>query len=336
VEPSTTMTPQQDDKCNPVSGNLARSGRKPAVLPVQADRVPLALRDVPRWVLWRYQWAGEKWAKMPINQLGRRIDVHQAENQRAFRTVLEQHRTGCGDGVGFVITAGDGFIGIDLDDCFEENRQLQPWAQEIIRRAGTYAEVSPSGRGIRIIGRGTKPKWAGSRKTVEGRHVEIYDARQYVTVTGRHLEGTPTEVLDTQELVDALCQELWPERARKADAKAEPRSEPEAPRRGRQAGGASWLTDEQVIEKAFNGKHGDRFRRLWAGDTSGHNNDDSAADLALCNALNFYCRGDQAQMDRLFRRSGLMRPKWDERRGDRSYGRMTLDKACENRTYYEP
>ena len=32
-------------------------------------------------------------------------------------------------------------------------------------------------------------------------------------------------------------------------------------------------------------------------------------------------------MDRLFRRSGLMRPKWDERRGDRTYGARTLARA---------
>lgn len=35
-------------------------------------------------------------------------------------------------------------------------------------------------------------------------------------------------------------------------------------------------------------------------------------------------------MDRIFRNSGLMRPKWDEHRGTKTYGQITLDVACRN------
>ncbi|MDE2105286.1 MAG: hypothetical protein KGL39_49125, partial [Patescibacteria group bacterium] len=65
----------------------------------------------------------------------------------------------------------------------------------------------------------------------------------------------------------------------------------------------------------------------WAGDISGHNNDHSAADLALCNLLAFYCGCDPVQMDRLFRQSGLMRSKWDDPSGEMTYGERTITEA---------
>ena len=76
-------------------------------------------------------------------------------------------------------------------------------------------------------------------------------------------------------------------------------------------------------------------RRIWSGDTTGHNGDDSAADLALCNTLAFYSGpGGQDTVDRLFRQSGLFRPKWDEQRGGQTYGRLTISKAYEDRTEF--
>ena len=55
----------------------------------------------------------------------------------------------------------------------------------------------------------------------------------------------------------------------------------------------------------------------------------SEADLALCLMLAFWARRDRGQIDRLFRSSGLMRPKWDEKHGDRTYGESTIATALE-------
>jgi len=85
--------------------------------------------------------------------------------------------------------------------------------------------------------------------------------------------------------------------------------------------------DEALIARACAAKNGDRFSRLWAGDASPYGDDASAADQALCNLLAFWTGRDEDRMDRLFRRSGLFREKWDEKRGARTYGQMTIDKA---------
>ena len=49
--------------------------------------------------------------------------------------------------------------------------------------------------------------------------------------------------------------------------------------------------------------------------------------MALCSILSFWTQGEAARIDRLYRRSDLMRPKWDEARGDTTYGAGTVEKA---------
>ena len=87
------------------------------------------------------------------------------------------------------------------------------------------------------------------------------------------------------------------------------------------------LSDEQLIERAKSARNGERFARLWAGDAADYGNDHSQADLALCRMLAFWCGGDRERVDRLFRRSGLMREKWDRRTGDSAYGSLTIRTA---------
>lgn len=87
------------------------------------------------------------------------------------------------------------------------------------------------------------------------------------------------------------------------------------------------LSDDELLERAKNAKHGEEFRRLWRGDTSMHGDDHSAADQAFCNRLAFWTQCDTSRMDRLFRQSGLMRPKWDEQRSNQTYGEMTIEEA---------
>src|SRR5205823_3249213 len=100
---------------------------------------------------------------------------------------------------------------------------------------------------------------------------------------------------------------------------------------------ASGLSPEAVIQKAMSAQSGDRFARLWSGDTSGHGGDHSSADLALCRHLAFWTGGDHSTMDSLFRQSGLIRPKWDKRCGSGTYGARTINKAISGtREFYRP
>ncbi|MDP9359288.1 MAG: YfjI family protein [Chloroflexota bacterium] len=82
------------------------------------------------------------------------------------------------------------------------------------------------------------------------------------------------------------------------------------------------LSDEEVLARCRRAANATKFLRLWAGDTDDHDGDDSAADLALLSLLSFWTQ-DPIQLDRLFRRSGLMREKWE--RAD--YRERTIDRA---------
>lgn len=63
---------------------------------------------------------------------------------------------------------------------------------------------------------------------------------------------------------------------------------------------------------------------------------DSQADYRLCLGLIYWCHQDLQQVDRLFRRSALMRPKWDRPYSDgTTYGSRTIEKAFANFQSYE-
>jgi len=105
-----------------------------------------------------------------------------------------------GGGIGFVFSPNDPFAGIDLDHCRDlETCVIAPWAQQIITRCGSYSEISPSGTGAKIFGRGKLP---GSG--VKRHYLELYDCGRFFTVTGQHLPDTPMTIQDCQTVLHHL------------------------------------------------------------------------------------------------------------------------------------
>jgi len=66
-------------------------------------------------------------------------------------------------------------------------------------------------------------------------------------------------------------------------------------------------------------------RQLWMGITKNYPSH-AAADLALCEIL-ATLTDDPQQIDRVFRESGLMRTTWEKKRGQQTYGEMTIERA---------
>jgi hypothetical protein len=86
-------------------------------------------------------------------------------------------------------------------------------------------------------------------------------------------------------------------------------------------------TDEEVIELARGAKNAAKFEALMSGDTSGYPSH-SEADQALISLLAFYTQ-DTEQLNRLYRQSGLCRPKWLDRP---DYRDRTIKRALSNLT----
>jgi len=81
--------------------------------------------------------------------------------------------------------------------------------------------------------------------------------------------------------------------------------------------------DVAVMRKAQEANNGEKFMSLWNGDIFGYRTK-SEADLALCEILSFWTNGNSEQILRLFRESGLYRPKWEN---SETYRNATISKA---------
>jgi putative DNA primase/helicase len=271
-------------------------------------RLPPELFEYKQWVLWRKAEVSGRITKVPISPwTGKAAACDNPQTWSTHRHVRYALRRFPCDGIGFVFTDADPFCGIDLDHCRNVNGTIAPDALDMIRRFGSYTELSPSGTGAHIL---IKAKLHGKGRRT-GR-VEIYDSGRYFTVTGKHLSGTPLAILNRQKALEDLRAELFPSEVSLPNAVLE---------------SAGNLSDKELLERAKNARNGDRFRRLWAGDTSDYGNDHSRADLALCRTLAFWCGGDCERIDRLFRCSGLMREKWDRHTGASAYGSLTVRAA---------
>ena len=86
--------------------------------------------------------------------------------------------------------------------------------------------------------------------------------------------------------------------------------------------------DDWIIEHARDrqGKS-NKFPALFSGDWSEYGSQ-SEADLALCKNLAFWTNNDPEAIDRIFRRSGLYRAKWERQ----DYSSRTIGKAIAENT----
>ena len=114
-----------------------------------------------------------------------------------FAEAVSAYQQGHGDGIGFVFSSDDGFCGVDLDGCCDDDGTLSPWAFDIINRLDSYTERSPSGKGVHVIVHGKLPP-GGSRCGA----VEMYDRARYFTMTGDVLRQAGIE--DRQAALHAV------------------------------------------------------------------------------------------------------------------------------------
>ncbi|MDQ5911060.1 MAG: putative primase/helicase [Pseudomonadota bacterium] len=314
--------------------SVANSGVNTSVChPFQ--NIPAELRALPQWVCWHYEERKGKQSKPPIQAKSNgKLLKAQTDNPATwadFETAVAAAVRLNLEGVGLNLWESDGLTGLDLDHVFDPaTGELDPLAIEVLARfAGTYAEISPSGTGIRIwcYGKpGRSGKIGGKVKWLE---VYSHPSHRYLTVTGNQWPGSADAVTEQQDALDWLHGRFMSkgkddstgqgEGAAKARSNAPPSVETSLS-----------LDDTALIDKARQAANGAVFEALWRGDLSGHGGDHSSADLALLNVLAFWTGNDAARMDRLFRQSGLMRDKWDvvhDPATGRTYGGMSIDKA---------
>lgn len=152
----------------------------------QATRVPVELTARPRWVRYSSH-------KVPLRVDGRFAAVDDPSSWSDFAAAVKATP---GEGVGFVLAAGDGIVVVDLDHAVTNGRVL-PWAQAIVDRLpATYMERGRSGSGLHLWFRGSVPH--GRRIRRGELAIEVYSDRRYMIV-GERVPGTPLELAELPE-----------------------------------------------------------------------------------------------------------------------------------------
>lgn len=180
---------------------------------VELNHILGCLRGIPQWVCWKYVERNGVSTKCPVDpQSGRNASVTDPATWTTFDVAVEAAYAFAG--VGFVLTADDPFCGIDIDDCLNEAGDFV-WGQDLVQWLGTYTEISPSGRGVKLLLRGRKPPSARCAKRGQGPDgtgaVEVFDRARFFTITGEQTPDSHADIMERQEELDALCRYFWPE-----------------------------------------------------------------------------------------------------------------------------
>jgi P4 family phage/plasmid primase-like protien len=160
---------------------------------VFAESIPPSVRALPCWIPWEQVFRDGEYGKKPIGQ----------DAPRSFDDALAH-----GAGVGIVPGKyGDTYLCVvDLDDCVADG-VVDPWTLEKAKGFMTYAELSPSGAGLRLLFLSKAP-FGTLEGRIDGRSAEA-KCCNWFTVTGRRLDWSPADLADLTEQHPTLLADLF-------------------------------------------------------------------------------------------------------------------------------
>lgn len=283
-----------------------------------------------QWINWRLEpRAGQsKPAKVPCIVGGGPIDPHDPKYWLDYQTAKALDP----EHVGFVLTANDPYFCADLDHCREGDGWNALAGGVCALFPGAYMEVSHSGDGLHIIGRGRVPEGYKTR----GPGVECYQNARFIAITGAGAQGNP-DVDCTAGLAQFAPLHLKPTGA--------PDDHGDFPWTTEAIEGAKVIEDDrELLHRMLTAKHsagmiwGDKASPadLWNRNVEAlalafPSTDpkkpfgQSDADGSLAAHLAFWTGKNCERIERLMRASALAREKWDKHG---SYLRNTITGAC--------
>jgi len=322
--------------------------------------IPDTMKRMPHWVLWAAYHDQEtgKTDKYPINAISLKnamsnnantwttfdnmvasFDQHSGETVKVKKKLKGGNETFVDAeirGAGFMLQ-GSGIVCIDLD---HKDNELDDYRNggaggvvgDFLKatEGKAYAEISQSGEGVHIFARGSLPD---GRKKDDTIGVEMYAAGRFIAMTGDSIPTHYTIDDDCTEILKELHGRYLPARIKTKETAAAPVTLPNVNTSDDQTAAApASVTDpvfdvdtDKIIKTA--GRTNPKFSGLYKGIWQGVYSSQSQADQALTNILCYYTGGNASKIDEIFRTSGLMRDKWDEKHGAATYGQMTIDKA---------
>ena len=293
----------------------------PSLAPLQAVR---------SWINWKPEaGANGKTLKIPSDG-SNRINPHILNNHRSYQEVMQRRSEVLG--VGFVTTFTDDFVCIDIDGCVDEHGVLNARALDMLERFRTYAEYSPSRRGLHLwfsVRNKKSPEMQAllANKRIAG--VEVYGYKQFITVTNDPIPGTISSVNNCTE---ALL-ELWSDnRVQYVERTGEALDWHAQP--------VTLKSSEEVLASVYAGSNGERFRVLhetgdaalaeFALNDQGQPDQSQAEAFYIHNALEHADEDPRMALD-LYMSSALLRDKSSDARGNQSYAEYSITRILARR-----
>lgn len=166
---------------------------------IDPDNIPGELKQLDQWVLWREEKRSpgdDKPTKVlyRINSARAKSNDRQTWSSFDLTWAAYLRRQDHWSGIGFVFSPEDPYCGIDLDGCrHPETGQIAAWACRVLDLVDSYAEISPSGTGVKIISRGRMEDGWRHKIILDGEMmlsekqpaIEVYDRGRFFTVTGQ-------------------------------------------------------------------------------------------------------------------------------------------------------
>lgn len=158
----------------------------------------LKIMEYPQWMLWDFD-KDTLDQKRLVNLNGHYSGSTWTHDYRTFDQAYATSQKHNVQGLAFCFTPDDPFTGVDLDKCLDAFQSPNHEAGEILLRFMTYAEVSPSMRGVKIWCEGKVP----DRCAHKVGWVEMYDQGRFFTFTG--IPFTDLDVQPMQHELDWLA-----------------------------------------------------------------------------------------------------------------------------------
>ncbi len=290
--------------------------------------------DQQRWVTWKMQERKGKKTKIPFDLFGSMASSTDKETWSTYHEVKM-----VSDNVGIVFTPEQNLLGIDIDHCIDESGNIPNEIQQFIVLADTYTEISPSKKGLHLFLKLKTPlTLIANRKG----NFEAYTSGRYFTVTENSFgeiksirEVTATSALSILQTIGypwnkgdeqpSTNEQLPLTSAQKEEKTVDTKSEVK-----KTQSHSGPLSDEEVVDKMFSAKNGQKIKDLYFNSKS-----NSEDDLALCSHLAFYTRKDPHQMERIWLSSACgSRKKTKSRKDYRDRTIAAAIKSCKET--YEP
>lgn len=145
------------------------------------------LAEWRQWILWKLTERDGKAVKLPVSpHTGQLCNAHDTANHVTHAEALAAAGR-YGAGVGFVFTESDPFFFLDIDHCLTASGWSQGALEIVAALPGAAVEISQSGEGLHVFGRGGANLPHGCRNSAMG--LELYTSGRFVALTDRDTVG---------------------------------------------------------------------------------------------------------------------------------------------------